>query len=45
MNNLPKIRILYIGPTPPEFGGKESGGVATYCWELATQASKYGANN
>jgi len=42
MNNLPKIKILYIGPIPPEFGGKDSGGVATYCYELARVAFKKG---
>jgi len=34
-----RIRILYIGPIPPEVGGRFYGGVATHLWELATQAS------
>jgi len=42
MSRSSRIRILYIGPIPPEVGGKASGGVATYCWELADQASKCG---
>jgi glycosyltransferase involved in cell wall biosynthesis len=33
-----KTKILYIGLVPPEIGGKSAGGVATYTWELATQA-------
>jgi len=37
-----KIRVLYIGPIPPEVGGRFYGGVATHLWELATQASKRG---
>lgn len=37
-----KARILYIGPVPPEVGGQAFGGVATFCWELATQARKNG---
>lgn len=36
------MKILYIGPIPPENGGIKSGGVATYCWELANQAQKAG---
>jgi glycosyltransferase involved in cell wall biosynthesis len=37
-----KIKVLYIGPIPPEVGGRFHGGVATHLWELATQASKRG---
>ena len=37
-----KIRILYIGPIPPEVGGKSPGGIAIHCWQLATQAHKRG---
>jgi len=37
-----RIRILYIGPIPPEIGGRLYGGVATHLWELATQASMRG---
>ena len=37
-----RIRILYIGPIPPEVGGRFYGGVATHLWELATQASMRG---
>ena len=42
MTRSSKMRILYIGPIPPEVGGKTSGGVATYCWELAQEAFKKG---
>lgn len=42
MKNLSKTKILYIGPIPPEVGGKSTGGIATHCWELATQAFKRG---
>jgi len=37
-----KTRVLYIGPIPPEVGGKSAGGVATHAWQLATQAAKRG---
>jgi glycosyltransferase involved in cell wall biosynthesis len=37
-----RIKILYVGSIPPEVGGKKSGGVATYSWELATTACKNG---
>ena len=37
-----KIRILYIGPVPPEVGGQAYGGIATHLWELATYARKNG---
>jgi glycosyltransferase involved in cell wall biosynthesis len=37
-----RIRILFIGPIPPEVGGRFYGGVATHLWELATQASMRG---
>jgi len=42
MKRLPKIKILYVGPIPPEAGGEAMGGVATLCWELANQAYKKG---
>ena len=42
MENSSKIRVLYIGPIPAEVGGQSSGGVATLCWGLATQAYKNG---
>ena len=35
-------KILYIGSIPPELGGLVSGGVATYCWQLAKLAKNYG---
>jgi glycosyltransferase involved in cell wall biosynthesis len=37
-----KIKILQIGPIPPEIGGQSYGGVATHLWGLAKQASKNG---
>lgn len=40
MTNPSKTKILYIGPIPPEVGGKSAGGVATHAWQLATQAAK-----
>ena len=40
MRNKKKIKILFIGPVPPELGGKVLGGVATYCSELAKEANK-----
>ncbi|MCD6232860.1 glycosyltransferase family 4 protein [bacterium] len=42
MKSNSKIKILYIGPIPPEVGGAAAGGVATYGWELATQAQEKG---
>lgn len=42
MKKSDKTKILYIGPIPPEVGGQASGGVATYTWELATQAHRKG---
>jgi len=36
------LRILYIGPIPPEVGGIASGGIAIHCWDLALQARKKG---
>ncbi|MBA7510558.1 Glycogen synthase [subsurface metagenome] len=44
MKNNVKTKVLYIGPIPPEIGGKESGGIATFCWELATTACNNGYN-
>ena len=35
---MEKVRILYIGPLPPEVGGSKSGGVATHAWQLSKQA-------
>ncbi len=40
MNSSNKIRILYIGPIPPEVGGHSAGGIAINAWQLATQANK-----
>jgi len=37
-----KVKILYIGPVPPEVGGQRYGGVAIHLWELATYARKNG---
>jgi len=42
MKKKAKIRILYIGPVPPEVGGQAYGGIATHLWELATYAHKNG---
>lgn len=42
MTNSGKTKILYIGPIPPEVGGKSTGGIATHCWQLATEAYKRG---
>lgn len=36
------VRILYIGPIPPEAGGPKAGGVASLCWGMASQAGKHG---
>lgn len=32
-------RILFVGPIPPEFGGKTTGGVASHLWELSRNLS------
>jgi len=37
-----RVRILFIGPIPPEDGGRFYGGVAIHLWELTTQASMRG---
>lgn len=42
MKKLAKTKILYIGPIPPEVGGRTHGGIATHAWELAIQAHKRG---
>lgn len=42
MKSASKVRILYIGPIAPEVGGKSTGGIATHCWQLATEAYKRG---
>jgi len=42
MKKKDKIKILYIGPIPPEVGGQAYGGIATHLWELATYARKNG---
>jgi glycosyltransferase involved in cell wall biosynthesis len=31
------MRIMQIGPIPPEIGGKSSGGVASHLWDLSQQ--------
>jgi glycosyltransferase involved in cell wall biosynthesis len=36
------LRILYVGPVPPEVGGTARGGIATHCWELALEARRNG---
>ena len=36
------MKILQIGPIPPEIGGKTIGGVATHVWNLATQLFQCG---
>jgi glycosyltransferase involved in cell wall biosynthesis len=40
--NQSKIRILHIGPIPPEVGGEAAGGIATHLWELAVQSWQRG---
>jgi glycosyltransferase involved in cell wall biosynthesis len=40
LKKIDKIKILYIGPIPPEVGGQSYGGIATHLWELATQARR-----
>jgi len=39
---MEKLRILYLGPVPPEVGGTSHGGIATHAWQLATYAAKHG---
>lgn len=34
------MKILQIGPIPPEIGGKTTGGVATHVWGLSTHLAK-----
>jgi phenylacetate-CoA ligase len=41
-SQMSKIKILFIGPVPPEVGGQDAGGVATLCWNLATHAKNSG---
>ena len=36
------MRILQIGPIPPDVGGRTSGGVATHLWDLANYLAKQG---
>ncbi len=36
------MRILQVGPIPPEVGGQTRGGVATHVWGLATHLVKRG---
>lgn len=42
MKNNYKAKILYIGPIPPEVGGKTAGGRAIHNWQLAKEAAKKG---
>jgi len=36
-----EVRILYIGPLPPEVSGASAaGGIGTHCWELADNARR-----
>jgi len=38
---LSEVRILYIGPLPPEVSGvSTAGGIGTHCWELANNARR-----
>ncbi len=37
-----KVRILHVGPVPPEAGGTEAGGIATHVWDLAVQFRAHG---
>lgn len=39
--NVP-LRILQVGPVPPEAGGSTAGGVATHVWDVARGLSKRG---
>jgi len=36
------MKILQVGPIPPEIGGKSKGGVAIHVWELSTYLAKRG---
>jgi len=36
------MRILQVGPIPPEIGGKTVGGVATHVWDLSRHLEKRG---
>ena len=36
------MRILQVGPIPPEIGGKTVGGVATHVWDLSRHLAKRG---
>ncbi|MBC7095437.1 glycosyltransferase family 4 protein [Thermococcus sp.] len=36
------MRILQVGPIPPEVGGKTAGGVATVVWELSRNLTSMG---
>lgn len=36
------MKILQVGPIPPEVGGKTVGGVATHVWDLSTHLAKRG---
>jgi glycosyltransferase involved in cell wall biosynthesis len=36
------MRVLQIGPIPPEVGGTTCGGVASHLWSLATHLAAYG---
>jgi len=41
-NRHSRLRILHIGPIPPEVGGDAAGGIATHLWELAVQSRQRG---
>jgi len=41
-NNNLKYNILFIGPIPPEAGGRKPGGIATHLWQLANYSQKAG---
>ena len=36
------MKILQVGPIPPEIGGKTVGGVATHVWDLSRHLAKRG---
>ena len=36
------MKILQVGPIPPEVGGRTTGGVATHAWELSINLAKSG---
>jgi glycosyltransferase involved in cell wall biosynthesis len=36
------MKILQVGPIPPEVGGKTVGGVATHVWDLSTHLARRG---